>query len=117
MIILKEFNKVCVYYCISIVLLIFAVVNQNHTYVVVKTVIKEKGWTIERVAAEMGITRVTLSQNLSRNPTVNTLQRIAAVIGCNVGDFFRDELLTSPTTDICPHCGKPIIIKTELLKE
>lgn len=81
----------------------------------VKSIIKEKGWTIERVAAEMGITRVTLSQNLSRNPTVNTLQRIAAVIGCNVGDFFRDEV-ESPTTDVCPHCGKPIIIKTELLK-
>ena len=82
----------------------------------VKTVIKEKGWTIEQVANEMGITRVTLSQNLSRNPTVNTLQRVADVIGCNVGDFFRDEVESLPTTDVCPHCGKPIIIKTELKK-
>lgn len=82
----------------------------------VKSIIKEKGWTIERVAAEMGITRVTLSQNLSRNPTVNTLQRIAAVIGCNVGDFFRDEVEVPPSRDICPHCGKPIVIKTELTK-
>lgn len=83
----------------------------------VKSIIKEKGWTIERVAAEMGITRVTLSQNLSRNPTVNTLQRIADVIGCKVGDFFRDEVVALPSSGICPHCGKPIIIKTELLKE
>lgn len=83
----------------------------------VKSIIKEKGWTIERVAAEMGITRVTLSQNLSRNPTVNTLQRIADVIGCNVGDFFRDEVDLLLSSGICPHCGKPIIIKTELLKE
>ena len=82
----------------------------------VKAVIKEKGWTIERVAAEMGITRVTLSQNLSRNPTVNTLQRIADVIGCNVGDFFRDEIDPQPSSGICPHCGKPIMIKTELLQ-
>ena len=82
----------------------------------VKSIIKEKGWTIERVAAEMGITRVTLSQNLSRNPTVNTLQRIADVIGCNVGDFFRDEVDLLPSSGICPHCGKPIIIKTELFK-
>ena len=81
----------------------------------VKSIIKEKGWTIERVAAEMGITRVTLSQNLSRNPTVNTLQRIASVIGCNVGDFFRDEV-ESPSTGVCPHCGKSIIVKTEILK-
>ncbi len=82
----------------------------------VKSVIKEKGWTIERVASEMGITRVTLSQNLSRNPTINTLQRIASVVGCNVGDFFRDEVEVHPSADVCPHCGKPIIIKTELLK-
>ena len=82
----------------------------------VKSVIKEKGWTIERVAAEMGITRVTLSQNLSRNPTVNTLQRIASVIGCKVGEFFRDEVEVHPSSDVCPHCGKPIIIKTEVLK-
>ena len=83
----------------------------------VKSIIKEKGWTIERVASEMGISRVTLSQNLSRNPTVNTLQRIATVIGCRVGDFFRDELDVSAPTNYCPHCGKPIIIKTELKKE
>ena len=81
----------------------------------VKAIIKEKGWTIERVATEMGITRVTLSQNLNRNPTVNTLQRVADVIGCNVGEFFRDEV-NIPSTDVCPHCGKPIVIKTELLK-
>ena len=82
----------------------------------VKSVIKEKGWTIERVASEMGITRVTLSQNLSRNPTVNTLQRIASVIGCNVGDFFRDEVGTRPATYTCPHCGKPVIVKVEIQK-
>ncbi len=82
----------------------------------VKTIIKEKGWTIERVAAEMGITRVTLSQNLSRNPTVNTLQRIADVIGCKVGDFFRDEIEVASSNNYCPHCGRPIIIKTEILE-
>ena len=70
----------------------------------------------ENYLPQMGITRVTLSQNLSRNPTVNTLQRIAGVIGCNVGDFFRDEVKSLPATDVCPHCGKPIVIKTELLK-
>lgn len=81
----------------------------------VKSVIKEKGWTQEKLADKMGITRVTLAQNLARNPTINTLQRIAGVIGCNVGDFFRDEM-TQKTTDviICPHCGKKIkIIKGE----
>lgn len=73
----------------------------------VKIVIKEKGWTIERVADKMGITRVTLSQNLSRNPTVSTLQRVADVIGCKVGDFFRDEITqnNSASDFTCPKCG------------
>lgn len=77
----------------------------------IKVKIKERGWTIERVAKEMGITRITLSQNISRNPTVKTLQRIADIIGCNVGDFFMDEIDISKTTIVCPKCGKPISIK------
>lgn len=82
----------------------------------VKSRIKEKGWTIDRVASAMGVTRVTLSQNLSRNPTVKTLKRVADIIGCSVGDFFLDEIETSKTkspTIICPHCGKEITIKAE----
>ena len=84
----------------------------------VKAVIKEKGWTIEAVAAQMknrdgtrGVNPVTLHQNLSRNPTINTLQRIANVIGCNVGEFFKDELdlPEEQNTITCPHCGKKIV--------
>lgn len=58
----------------------------------VKKIIKKKGYTMESVANQMGITRVTLTQNLSRNPTVGTLQKIANVIGCKVGNFFEDEI-------------------------
>lgn len=80
----------------------------------VKNIIKEKGWTQERVAKEMGITRVTLSQSLSGNPTVNTLRRIADVIGCSVGDFFRDEMNTEPDNAItCPCCGHVIKVRVE----
>ena len=78
----------------------------------VKAVIKEKGWTQDDVAKEMGITRVTLAQNLSRNPTLGTLKRIAKVLKCNVGEFFKDELdlpKDEPNTIICPHCGKKIV--------
>ena len=74
----------------------------------VKSIIKEKGFTIEQVAKEMGISRVTFTQNLSRNPTMRTLQRIADVLGCKVGDFFKDEIEPSTPTFVCPHCGKPI---------
>lgn len=81
----------------------------------VKGVIKEKGWTIEKVAEQMknrdgtrGVSAITLHQNLSRNPTINTLQKIAFVIGCNVGEFFKDEL-EDLNTITCPYCGKKIV--------
>ena len=83
----------------------------------IKSVIKERGWTIERVAAEMptkkngvetkGINRITLTQTLGNNPTIGTLRRIADIIGCQVADFFKDEL-PQPDSLVCPHCGKPM---------
>lgn len=73
----------------------------------IKKVIKRYGYTIEDVAKKMGISRVTLSQNMSRNPTVGTLERIANAINCSVGEFFADEK-DIPNTIICPHCGKMI---------
>ena len=73
-----------------------------------KKIIKEREFTIEQVANTMGITRVTLSQTLSRNPTVDTLQRIANVIGCKAGDFFADELGYTIT---CPDCGCKLELK------
>ncbi|WP_234367889.1 helix-turn-helix domain-containing protein [Parabacteroides pacaensis] len=73
----------------------------------VKTIIKQKGFSMESVAKKMGITRVTLAQNLSRNPTVGTLQRIADVIGCKVGDFFIDDINidNSELTALIQHKG------------
>ena len=78
----------------------------------VKAVIKKKGFTIEQVANSIGITRITLSQNLSRNPTINTLQKIADVIGCKVGDFFLDEMSGTEGKEFrsCPYCGNKIQI-------
>lgn len=72
----------------------------------VKSIIKQKGFTLEAVAKKMGITRVTLAQNLSRNPTVGTLQKIADVIGCKVGDFFVDDIDIKEDSDtiVCPKC-------------
>ena len=91
----------------------------------IKGLIKQKGWSIRAVATAMGITEVTLHQNLDGkvvkgqkmepNPSVTTLRRIADVIGCKVGDFFKDELSKEPTEDFvtdgtlkCPYCGREI---------
>lgn len=67
----------------------------------IKAVIKEKGFTLDRVASELkerGImpraSKSSLSQSVNGNPNLSTLQAIAEVIGCNVSDFFQDERST-----------------------
>lgn len=60
----------------------------------VKKVIKEKGFTIEKVAELLEVNRVGLTRSLDNNPTVGTLRRVAEAIGCKVGDFFLDEIVT-----------------------
>jgi hypothetical protein len=81
----------------------------------IKTVIRSHGYTLEKVAAEWKdkngqhnpITKGALSKSINNNPTIATLQGIADVIGCKVGDFFRDEIETDTahSSFVCPKCG------------
>ena len=77
----------------------------------IKKIAKKKGYTMARIAEELGINRVTLAQSLNGNPTLHRLQEIANVLGCSVGDFFRDETVEGDNNTLsmtCPHCGKSI---------
>ena len=76
----------------------------------IKSLIKQKGLTMEEVAERMGVSRVTLSQTLSGNPTMSTLQRIADALGCKVGEFFLDEL-EEKNFIVCPKCGARFELK------
>lgn len=75
----------------------------------IKGVIKQRGYTLQRIADEWmshngkSMTKGALSMAINGNPTIGTLQSIAKVIGCTVGDFFADEL---DGIVRCPHCGK-----------
>ena len=42
----------------------------------IKSIIKEKGYTIQDVAKKMGVNRVTLTLTLQGNPTYNTKIRM-----------------------------------------
>ena len=65
----------------------------------IKRSIKANGLTVKEVAERMGI---------NGNPSVEVLERIAAAIGCNVGDFFAPQ----PTNTImCPKCGTVLEVK------
>lgn len=59
----------------------------------IKGVIRLYGMTQDSVAKNMGISKGALSQMVNGTPSVNSLRSIAAAIGCQVSDFFRDETI------------------------
>lgn len=80
----------------------------------IKSIIKEKGYTLEKVAMllQPPVTRGALSQSINGNPTYSRMKEIADVIGCKVGDFFLDEMSETEGGNFsnCPYCGNKIQI-------
>ena len=84
----------------------------------IKKVIKDKGWTLEQLAAEMknkkgekGISQASVSQLLSGNPTLDKLQEIASIIGISVSELLADEPQHNGFT--CPKCGAVLKISVD----
>ena len=80
----------------------------------IKGVIKAHGFTLVDVAREMNITKGGISQIVNGTPQIGTLRTIARIIGCNITDFFADEV-SEPSSPVvkCPHCGKELKVKIE----
>lgn len=80
----------------------------------IKKVIREHGFTLERVGTELGVSKSTMTQFVSGNPTLSRLQDIAGVLGIPVSELLRD-VDESPRQEkiVCPHCGQPLNIKVE----
>ena len=78
----------------------------------IKLAIKNHGLTSIEIANRMNINRVNLSNIINGNPTIDTLNRIANAIGCDVSELFDNPKNESNLT--CPHCGKEI--KVGLIK-
>lgn len=83
----------------------------------IKSIIKEKGYTIQEVADKIGVNRVTLTLTLQGNPTYKKMKEIAEAIGCNVADFFKDEMQDlgeqDENTITCPRCGARFKLEEE----
>lgn len=82
----------------------------------IKKKIKEHGWTLERLAAEMkgkdgtkGVTQPAMSNIVNGNPTLDKLQEIANVIGISVAELLADENEHTHTCK-CPYCGQNLKI-------
>lgn len=87
----------------------------------ISDLIKERGFTQAQVAEAIGTSPKSLPNLIApnRNVTVNTLRKIAEAIGCNITDFFADEVnQPSDSTPVvndaglpivsCPHCGHEV---------
>lgn len=83
----------------------------------IKGVVKAHGYTLIDVATQMGISKGAISQIVNGSPNIKTLRSIAQIIGCQVGDFFKDEM----TIEVkeaepilrCPNCGKELRISVQ----
>ena len=76
----------------------------------IQSICKEKGVTLQELAASLGITYQSLYESIKGNPSLKRLQGIASALGVEVVDLFVKEAASAHT---CPHCGKPINITLE----
>lgn len=99
------------YLAVSQKMTIFASKIQIHTDMAktklrIKELLAERGMTQVDLANKLGVTKVTLNQNLTRNNwTLGKLEEIADAIGCRVVDLFDNIYVIK-----CPDCGKEINI-------
>ncbi|MFG6341395.1 MAG: helix-turn-helix transcriptional regulator [Alistipes sp.] len=54
----------------------------------IKELCKEKGLTLQQVAEYMGVNRVSLSNSINGNPTIGTLEKVAAALNVEIVDLF-----------------------------
>lgn len=54
----------------------------------IKEVVKERGLQVSDLATMLGINRVSLSQQINGNPTIETLQKIADALNVHISDLF-----------------------------
>ena len=70
----------------------------------IKTLLKEKGMTQIELSERLGITPISLNQQLARNTfTLDRLEEIADIFGCNITDLFGTAYKVK-----CPKCGEDI---------
>lgn len=80
--------------------------------VYIKEILKEKGWSVEQLANELGISRQALSRQIKGKLLVETAERIANTLDVPLWRLFiPSERIPDGGTLVCPHCGKPIAIE------
>lgn len=60
----------------------------------IKAICKEKGITLEELAANLGIGKIALSQSLSRDMKISRVYKIADILNIPVGYLFQGNGIT-----------------------
>lgn len=63
----------------------------------VKSLCKEKGWTINELVKRSGVNQSTISEIMSgrsKHPRIITVEKIAHGFGMSLSEFFDDELFS-----------------------
>lgn len=88
----------------------------------IKQRLKDRGWTLERLASEMknkngekGISQAAVSQIINGNPTFDKLQEIAFIIGISVSELVMDDEELNKSYIICPKCGAKFELKEDYI--
>ncbi|WP_295991575.1 helix-turn-helix transcriptional regulator [uncultured Alistipes sp.] len=68
---------------------------------------KEKGITQKDLAEKIGMSPVGLAKAANGNPTVETLEKIAAGLSVSVSELFTPK----SNTLVCPKCGTVLEVK------
>ena len=80
--------------------------NNNIMELRVKELCKEQGLFMEDLAKKIGVTRITLTRNISGNPTVETLQKIADALKVEVWELFTSSISKEELTALIAHKGE-----------
>lgn len=72
----------------------------------IKEIIKERHITIQELADRIGINRVTLSNSINGNPTVETLQKIATALNVEVWELFASSANANELTALIDYKGE-----------
>lgn len=64
----------------------------------IKEIMQEKGITQKKLAEDIGVAEISLSRSLRGNPTLDTLERIAAALNVPI-----TELFSTDKQELCGH--------------
>ena len=94
-------------------------------------IIQKHGESTHTLSKKMGIKQSTLMGMIKGNPTVSTLRKVSEGLGCQVAEFFSDELKEAgmqivsgsggvssenPGVFRCPNCGCGVVMEVRMVQ-